>query len=106
MSDALTATAVEVTTPSGRRVKYLLDQVPAGDGEWRVWVLTSPRRDKYRVTEFPNGYWRCTCPAFALNGNGAGRWCSADGQDVCKHVSALFAVFGFGQADDKEEEQQ
>jgi hypothetical protein len=81
--------AIEVEQPTGDVVPYLVRVCDALPDEWAAWVVTSPEGNEYRVTEFPNGTVRCSCPAFRWNRHGAGRWCDADGKPVCKHAGSV-----------------
>lgn len=83
--------AVEVEQPGGELVAYLVaPAAPAGD-EWRAWLVTSPRGDGYRVSEFADGRCTCSCPAWRFDRHGAGRWCViGEAARVCKHCFAIW----------------
>lgn len=81
--------AVTVPQPDGEEVAYLIREEAANEHEWRAWVVTSPKGEEHRVSEYTNGFASCSCPAWKWNRHAAGRWCDVNGKPCCKHISAL-----------------
>lgn len=84
--------AIEIEQPSGDVVAYLFRALPEDEAtaeEWRAWIVTSPKGEEHRVSEFPNGYACCSCPAWKWNRHKAGRWCDVNGVPCCKHIASI-----------------
>lgn len=52
-------------------------------------LVPQPDGTRYRVSEYPNGTCRCSCPAYRWNRHNAGRWVTVDGKHMCKHSGAI-----------------
>lgn len=79
--------AVEVVTPAGEVVPYLVRPLLPLSRERRAWQLTGPGGQCYRVSEYPSGRWGCSCPS-ALYGRGR-----RSGAGSCKHVKGVRNAF-------------